>query len=83
MTASDPLPGVASMPATRAAANLTAEIQYLGPDLHDTLIASDGTRTPCSSRDASSELGYGCVDWFIYVADSGSAATQLRLSGED
>lgn len=82
MTPSNPLPGVASKPATRAA--VTADIQRLGAELRDAFSAADGTRAALrASRDAIGELGYGCVDWFIYVSDPGSVATVTRLAADD
>ncbi len=76
MTASDPLVG-ASKPATR-------DIQYLGSDLPDSLGSMDGTLAALRAwRDATGELGYGCVDWFIYVTNSDTVATTLQLAGQD
>ena len=35
----------------------------------------------CAKRAASLELGYGCVDWFIYIEDaSGDADRAPRLA---
>ncbi|HEX4050258.1 MAG TPA: hypothetical protein VHY19_05220 [Steroidobacteraceae bacterium] len=31
-------------------------------------------------RDTSAELGYGCVDWFIYGADARIASAALPLT---
>jgi hypothetical protein len=32
-------------------------------------------------RDASAELGYGCVDWFIYSADARIACGPAPVTG--
>jgi hypothetical protein len=34
-----------------------------------------------SLRDTNAELGYGCVDWFIYGADARNAPAPAPLTG--
>ena len=34
-----------------------------------------------SARETSTELGYGCVDWFIYAADTLAASASVPLRG--
>lgn len=72
----------ASKPTTRAASPPTTELQPLGADLQDAFAA--GLRTDrCVAREVSGELGYGCVDWYIYVTESTAApVVAVRTSNE-
>ncbi len=68
MATSNPLVVAASTSATRAVSAFTPELSTLGPDPQDAGIA--GPRTDrCAAREVSGELGYGCVDWFLYATD--------------
>jgi len=72
----------APKPTTRAASTSTPELQALGADLQDAFTA--GVRTDqCSTRTASSELDYGCVDWFIYANDSTGVPVAALHTGND
>jgi hypothetical protein len=52
------------------------------PTLATVLGSSLGQRLDASGlRDASAELGYGCVDWFIYGADVRIAPASVPLTG--
>lgn len=72
----------ANKPMTRAASTSTRELQPLGADLQDAFTA--GVRTDqCLTREVSGELGYGCVDWFIYANDSTGVPTAALHTGND
>ena len=62
----------ASMPRTSYAhsVDVVALADVLGPSLSQRLESS-------ALRPASAELGYGCVDWFIYGGESRVAPSQL------
>jgi len=84
MSLSEPLPGAASMPATSSAPKLGGEAQCLGSDLRDALAAAEATRAArCAAPDVSAELGYGCVDWFIYVTDAAGGPSPWPRACED
>ena len=69
-------------PATRAASAFTPELQPLGSDLPDAFTAGVRTdqRVP---REVSGELGYGCVDWFIYASDAASVPVVALYTSND
>lgn len=51
------------------------------PALVAVLGSSLSRRFETSAREPSAELGYGCVDWFIYGADSLVASASVPLRG--
>ena len=76
--------GAASKLAPRAASSLTGDLKDLQSpaDPHPQPAFVGAATTPRSGpravRDASAELGYGCVDWFIYATDAADAADAMR-----
>jgi hypothetical protein len=71
----------ASKPATRAASAFTPELQHFGPDLQEAFSANLRSDR-CVGREVSGELGYGCVDWYLYVTDTAVSVATLHTSDE-
>jgi hypothetical protein len=74
MAPSNP-PIAASRSATRAA--FIPELQSSGPDLQDSVIAGSRAERR-GAGEVSGELGYGCVDWYLYAADSTAVPIMTR-----
>jgi hypothetical protein len=78
MTSSDnSKQSIAALVTPRAALASTNDL----PALAAVLGSSLSQRFEASARETDAELGYGCVDWFIYGADTLAASASVPLRG--
>jgi hypothetical protein len=71
----------ASKQPTRASSTFTSESPYWGSDLQEAFTAGVCSDR-CLGRAVSGELGYGCVDWYIYVTDPAVPIGTAHASNE-